>query len=64
MRKTRKSIAKRFKVTGTGKVMQRRVGYRHKLGKRSPQQKRVAGKDQLSAPATRMMVKRALPEAF
>ena len=33
--KTRKAVAKRFKVTGTGKVLRRKQGKRHILQKKS-----------------------------
>lgn len=33
--KTRKSIAKRFKITKTGKVLRRRTGRNHYLAKKS-----------------------------
>ena len=40
MQKTKKSIAKRYKVTGTGKLMRRRPGHRHLLRKKSRKQRR------------------------
>ena len=40
MQKTKKSIAKRFKVTGTGKIRRRRPGHRHLLRKKSRKQRR------------------------
>ena len=45
MQKTKKSVAKKFKVTGTGKVMLRKPGYRHFLRNKSNSQSRRAGKD-------------------
>ena len=33
--KTRKSAAKRFKVTGTGKILFRQQGFRHLRGKKN-----------------------------
>ena len=38
--KTRKSAAKRFKITGTGKVMHYKSGRRHLLGHQSSNRKR------------------------
>lgn len=35
MKKTRKSITKRFKITKTGKVMRRAIGTNHYLAKKS-----------------------------
>uniref|UniRef100_A0A7S0QUA2 50S ribosomal protein L35 n=1 Tax=Pyramimonas obovata TaxID=1411642 RepID=A0A7S0QUA2_9CHLO len=37
--KTNKAAAKRFKVTGTGKVMRRQAGKQHLLAKKSPSRK-------------------------
>ena len=42
--KTRKSVAKRFKITGTGKVMRRHAGMRHLLAGKSPKRRRRLGK--------------------
>ena len=38
--KTKKAVAARFKVTGTGKLKRRRPGLRHILTKKSPKRKR------------------------
>ncbi len=38
--KTKKSIKKRFKITGTGKVLRRRAGKSHKLEVKSSKRKR------------------------
>lgn len=38
--KTNKSVASRFKVTGTGKLLRRHPGRRHKLSKKSSLRKR------------------------
>ncbi len=35
MKKTRKSISKRFKITKTGKVMRRALGLNHYLAKKT-----------------------------
>jgi len=40
IQKTRKSIAKRFKVTKTGKVLRRSTGMRHLKVKKSKSRKR------------------------
>lgn len=44
MQKTRKSIAKRFKLTGTGKLVRRKPGHRHLLRNKSVKQRRDARK--------------------
>jgi len=41
--KTKKSVAKRFKITGTGKVMRSRAGRRHLLSSKSPKRRRSLG---------------------
>ena len=41
--KTRKAVAKRFKITGTGKVMRSRSGKRHLLQSKSPKRRRKLG---------------------
>lgn len=42
--KTRKSVSKRFKITGTGKVLRRRQGKRHLLQSKNRKRKRSLGK--------------------
>jgi large subunit ribosomal protein L35 len=42
--KTRKSVAKRFKITGTGKVMFRGAGRRHLLQGKSAKRRRTLRK--------------------
>ena len=38
--KTNKSVAKRMKITGTGKIMRRKAGLRHLLSGKRPKHKR------------------------
>lgn len=61
MQKTKKSIAKRFKLTGTGKLMRRTPGYRHLLATKSSKQKRRASHDKQVADGQAANLKRALP---
>lgn len=42
--KTRKAVKKRFKVTGTGKLVRSKPGRRHNLGGKSSKHKRSLGK--------------------
>lgn len=63
MQKTRKSIAKRFKKTGTGKLLRRTPGHRHLLRKKSVKQRRRAGHSKLVADGQRADLIRALPFA-
>lgn len=41
--KTKKSVAKRFKVTARGKVLRARAGKRHLLASKSPKRRRALG---------------------
>lgn len=41
--KTKKSVAKRFKVTGTGKVLRSKAGRRHLLQAKSSKRRRSLG---------------------
>lgn len=45
--KTKKAALARFKVTGTGKLVRKRPGRRHKLTKKSSTRKRRLGRDAL-----------------
>ena len=43
-RKTKKSASKRFKITGTGKILRRKPGLRHLASSKSSKRKRKLGK--------------------
>ena len=43
-RKTKKAVAKRFKITGTGKVMSSQSGRRHLAGSKNRKRKRHLAK--------------------
>jgi large subunit ribosomal protein L35 len=58
--KTRSSVAKRFKVTGTGKILRRKQGKRHILQKKSRKRKRNLGKATLVSDADMKNVMRNL----
>ena len=58
--KTRSSVAKRFKVTGTGKILRRKQGKRHILQKKNRKRKRNLGKATLVSDADITRVKRSL----
>lgn len=49
MQKTKKSVAKRFKKSGTGKLMHRSPGKRHLLAHKSSKQKRRLSQNQVLA---------------
>lgn len=61
--KTRKAVAKRFKVTASGKVLRRQQGKRHILQKKSSKRKRRLSKAVLVAETDVWAVKQNLPFA-
>jgi large subunit ribosomal protein L35 len=58
--KTHRGAAKRFKVTGTGRVRRGQVNLRHILEKKSPGRKRRLSGDTDLAPADAARVKRLI----
>jgi large subunit ribosomal protein L35 len=63
MQKTRKAIAKKFKITASGKILRRKPGFRHFLRRKSTVQKRKAAHDIALPRGLAQQVKRALPFA-
>jgi large subunit ribosomal protein L35 len=61
MQKTKKSVAKRFKLSARGKLMRRTPGFRHLLGAKSTKSKRRASRDKQVAHGHAEALKRALP---
>lgn len=59
--KTRKSVSKRFKITGTGKILRRRQGKRHLLQNKSRKRKRSLGKAVLVHKTDAAAVKASMP---
>ena len=59
--KTRKAVAKRFKTTGTGKILRRKQGKRHILQKKTRKRKRQLGKATLVSDADLKNVRASLP---
>ncbi len=59
--KTRKAVSKRFKITGTGKVLRRRQGKRHLLENKSRKRKRSLGKGVLVAEVDVWAIKANMP---
>jgi large subunit ribosomal protein L35 len=59
--KTRKAVAKRFKVTGTGKLTRRKQGKRHLAESKSRKRKRRLGQTALVADADVRRIKANLP---
>ncbi len=61
--KTRKGVAKRFKVTGTGKILRRKQGKRHLLRTKNRKRKRNLRKVALISDADYKAVRENLPFA-
>lgn len=64
MIKTRKSIAKKFKVTASGKVIFRKPGHRHFLRNRTSKQKRAMRQDQVASAGVTRFVRIGCPNKF
>ncbi len=62
-RKTKKAVAKRMKVTGTGKIMRRKPGLRHLASSKNAKRKRNLGKDGQVHKTMLARVKECLPFA-
>jgi large subunit ribosomal protein L35 len=60
-RKTKKSVAKRFKITATGKILRRKPGLRHLASSKSSKRKRRLGKAGLVHETMIARVKECLP---
>ncbi|MDU0348172.1 50S ribosomal protein L35 [Actinomyces sp. MRS3W] len=58
--KTHSGAKKRFRVTGSGKLMRERAGKRHLLEVKSSRRKRRLSKDQVVSKADARQVKRLL----
>jgi large subunit ribosomal protein L35 len=59
--KTRKAVAKRFKITGTGKILRHSSGKSHILTKKSKKRKRGLSKAKILVGSQAKMIKRMLP---
>jgi large subunit ribosomal protein L35 len=58
--KTHSGAKKRFKVTGSGKIMKQQSGMRHNLEVKSADRKRRLNQDQVIAPADVKSIKKLL----
>jgi large subunit ribosomal protein L35 len=58
--KTHSGAKKRFKVTGSGKIMKQQSGMRHNLETKSTDRKRRLNQDQVIAPADVKNIKKLL----
>ena len=59
--KTRKAVAKRFKITGTGKVMRSHAGRRHLLGSKNSKRRRRLREDAQVGPTDAYRITQNLP---
>jgi len=59
--KTKKAVAKRFKVTGTGKVLRAQASRRHLLSSKSAKRKRHLAKSALVHPTDIARIIKNLP---
>lgn len=59
--KTRKTAAKRFKITGTGKIMRRNTGKGHLMMKKSGSRKRRLTLESTVARSEKQKVRRMVP---
>jgi large subunit ribosomal protein L35 len=59
--KTSKSVAKRFKLTGKGKVKRHKAFHSHILTKKSPKRKRHLRQSAIAAKGDEKRMKRMLP---
>lgn len=60
-RKTKKAVAKRFKITGRGKILRRKPGLRHLASSKSSKRKRRLGKAGLVHETMIKRIKECLP---
>jgi len=59
--KTKKSVAKRFKITAGGKVLRSRAGKRHLLQTKNPKRRRALTGTTLVHPTDAYRIKQNLP---
>jgi large subunit ribosomal protein L35 len=59
--KTKKAVAKRFKITARGKVMRMRSGKRHLLSTKSPKRRRSLGTSKEVDPTDTYRITQNLP---
>lgn len=60
-RKTKKAVAKRFKITGTGKILRSSAGKRHLMSSKSAKLKRHLSKAKLVDKTDMARIKENLP---
>ena len=58
--RTKKSVAKRFKITATGKVLRHKAGRRHLLQSKKPKRRRGLGKAAVVDPTDKYRITQSL----
>jgi len=61
--KTNKGTAKRFKVTGTGKIKRQKANTNHILTKKAQKRKRQLGQDGIVSESDKKSISRLMPYA-
>jgi len=64
MQKTKKSVAKRFKISARGKLMHRSPGTRHHASQKTRKMKRRLGRAKALAEGHAKPLRRALPHGL
>jgi len=64
MQKTKKSVAKRFKITAKGKLLHRSPGTRHLARTKTSKQKRRLGQAKVLSNTHAVALKRCLPHGL
>jgi large subunit ribosomal protein L35 len=59
--RTRKSVSKRFKITGTGKILFYGAGKRHLMRGKNAKRRRTLGKAKVLGPTDTYRIKQNLP---
>lgn len=59
--KTHSGVSKRFKTTGSGKIIRRKAAKSHLLTKKSSAKKRSMGKSEVVGPTNVKQIKRLMP---
>ncbi|MFM1944806.1 MAG: hypothetical protein RI897_3788 [Verrucomicrobiota bacterium] len=59
--KTKKSVAKRFKITAKGKVLRSKAGRRHLLSSKNAKRRRALGERAVVDPSDAHRIKLSLP---
>jgi large subunit ribosomal protein L35 len=59
--KTKKSVAKRFKITAKGKVLRSKAGRRHLLSSKNAKRRRALGERVVVGPSDAHRVKLSMP---